>query len=247
VSNGVIRAARGGNFWHGFASGATSSYAGSLIRGVDPASGFAIATIVGGATEAVSGGNFSDGAITGAYVYLFNHLAHGDPRKRQMRRWRRRNRSRVWNGSPFDERGRELLGRWLDGSGKDLVAIEGVWGEYMMENDLLSAQILEQLQVDAKTRTSSGRFWIDFHPEIENGYQTGYEMLHGPHEFSISGIATVTEKGIIYEYNAAWFDRIDPNFDYEGDRFYSNFADLFWSPKDYNIYINWNNRAYINR
>ena len=35
-------------------------------------------SILGGTAEALGGGKFANGAITGAFVVLFNHLAHQD-------------------------------------------------------------------------------------------------------------------------------------------------------------------------
>lgn len=75
-ANGIIRASQGGNFWHGFASGAVGSLAGSLVKGSTFAEGLLITTAAGGATEAISGGNFQDGALTAAMVYLMNHRRH---------------------------------------------------------------------------------------------------------------------------------------------------------------------------
>ncbi len=78
ISNGLIRQGLGGKFWHGYASGAISSYAGGLSQrwNLDVVGGTIVSAVAGGASEAISGGNFQDGAITGAYTYLFNHAAH---------------------------------------------------------------------------------------------------------------------------------------------------------------------------
>ncbi len=74
ISQGLIRHAQGGNFWHGFASGSVGSLAGSYSRGVTVFEGIVITAVAGGASEVLAGGNFADGAITGAYTYLFNHV-----------------------------------------------------------------------------------------------------------------------------------------------------------------------------
>lgn len=240
-ANGAIRSAQGGNFWHGFASGSIGSLTSSYLRTNDFVGDLVVASVVGGATETISGGNFQDGAITGAYVYLFNHLGRGTPKRR---RWRQRNRRSRWNLSLFDERGRELLGRWLNGTGKDLVVFEGQWGEYMRANQYLTDEINYQLSKDANSRSASGRFNYEFSVEIENGYQTGYEMLHIG-RVDISGTATITSNGIIYEYTAGWWDRIDPNPQYNSDTFYAETLQMFYSPRDYNVYITWKNTSII--
>ncbi len=184
-----------------------------------------------------------EGGITAKGEYKIQYLGS------QSDGWRRRSRSgnydRVSNGSAFDERGRELLGRWLNGSGEDLVAYNGRWGNYMKNNELLTDQIESYLTEDAARRKVSGKFWIDKHPEIQNGYRTGYEMLHGPHEFSISGMANLTSSGVFYKYNASWYDAIDPNNSYYGDTFYSGVAEMFYSPANYNVFISWDNSIVI--
>ena len=38
----------------------------------------AVGATLGGTAEALGGGKFANGAITGAFVVLFNHLAHQD-------------------------------------------------------------------------------------------------------------------------------------------------------------------------
>ena len=36
----------------------------------------AISAAIGGTAEALGGGKFANGAVTGAYVYLLNHMSH---------------------------------------------------------------------------------------------------------------------------------------------------------------------------
>jgi len=88
---------------------------------------------------------------------------------------------------------------------------------------------------------------ITFHAEIENGYSTGYEMLHGTHrgegDFQIRGRATLTPDGrnnnIHYELRYSWNDRIDKNAKYSGDNFFAGILHFFYDPKDYAIHIHW--------
>ena len=42
------------------------------------------AAVVGGTASALGGGKFANGAVTGAYTMLFNHIAH--PQKRGLMR-----------------------------------------------------------------------------------------------------------------------------------------------------------------
>ncbi len=77
LSRGVISMAQGGTFKSGFASGFTSSFfsPGTEIGGTGTG-GFtvrtAIASIVGGTASKIGGGKFSNGAVSGAFVHMFN-------------------------------------------------------------------------------------------------------------------------------------------------------------------------------
>jgi len=135
----------------------------------------------------------------------------------------------------------------LNGSGEDLVRENGNWGRYMMDNTLLPPQLVAQLEKDAKARKASGPVNITFHAEIENGYLTGYEMLHGTHrgegDFQIRGKATVAPatggQKIHYELRYSWNDRIDKNAQYAGDNLFAGILRFFYDPKDYAIHIHW--------
>ncbi len=78
--NGTMRMAQGGKFEHGFFSGFVTSLSGTAIN--SPNMGLtakiSINAIIGGIAEALGGDKFANGAITGSFVGLFNHLAqHG--------------------------------------------------------------------------------------------------------------------------------------------------------------------------
>ena len=76
--NGAMRLAQGGKFHHGFLSGFVSSLGGSYMdknRGdMTVIEKIAISAAIGGTAEALGGGKFANGAVTGAYVMAFNHL-----------------------------------------------------------------------------------------------------------------------------------------------------------------------------
>ena len=153
--------------------------------------------------------------------------------------------------SLFDERGRELLGRWLNGSGKPLITKNGVWGDYLFANELLREQIMEQLKLDAGDRTESGWMSVKFHAEIENGYNTGYEMLHGTDsrvgDFLIQGKVTVSSKYNIYNITLTWNDTIDPNGTYSEDKVLSGWLRHLYNPKDYVVHLSWTERVKIEK
>ena len=80
-----MRLAQGGKFHHGFLSGFVSSLGGSYMdknRGdMTVIEKIAISAAIGGTAEALGGGKFANGAVTGAFVYLLNHLAHSTQRE----------------------------------------------------------------------------------------------------------------------------------------------------------------------
>ncbi|MDR0969400.1 MAG: DUF5675 family protein [Lentimicrobiaceae bacterium] len=59
-------------------SGVVSSLGGSMMqnRSMSAGSQVAMSAVLGGTAEALGGGKFANGAITGAFVMLFNHLQH---------------------------------------------------------------------------------------------------------------------------------------------------------------------------
>jgi RHS repeat-associated protein len=170
----------------------------------------------------------------------------------ERRRFRDENRRRFSNGSWFDERGCELLGRWLSGEGamdKDYFLNDPVWGQYMRDNALLTSQIMKQLKVDAIERSSSGKIHLRIHGEIENGYSTGYEMLHGTNStlggLTIAGSVDYFKDKAVYHVHMTWHDIIDPNKTYAEDIKLANLLNVFYNPKDYNVHISWDDTYII--
>jgi hypothetical protein len=72
----------GGKFEHGFFSGFVSSLGGSFMQtygtSMNAGTQVIMSAAIGGTAEALGGGKFANGAVTGAYVMMFNHLMHGD-------------------------------------------------------------------------------------------------------------------------------------------------------------------------
>lgn len=161
------------------------------------------------------------------------------------------NRTRPWTLDAFDARGQDLFGWWMEGTGDTRYLNDGVWRDYMMENKLLAPQIREKMEEDAKTRVSSGPVSLQLHQshsiEIEDGYFTGYEMLHGTNKlvggFTVLGTAVVTNTGgkrtVEYKVAYAWHDRIDPMNSIQSDRVAARTLRFLFSPKDYNVHIDW--------
>lgn len=86
--NGAIRMAQGGKFEHGFLSGFVSSLGGSYVNGNDgnmsSVEKIAISAVIGGTAEALSGGKFANGAVTGAYVMALNHMGGGMSKSNEL-------------------------------------------------------------------------------------------------------------------------------------------------------------------
>ncbi|MDR0969397.1 MAG: hypothetical protein LBM67_02515 [Lentimicrobiaceae bacterium] len=49
---------------------------------VSAGSQVALSAVLGGTVEALGGGKFANGAVTGAFVMLFNHLQHEPDKKK---------------------------------------------------------------------------------------------------------------------------------------------------------------------
>jgi len=88
VFNGTMRMMQGGKFEHGFLSGFVSSLGGSFIVSYGGNMTFmqktAISATIGGTAEALGGGKFSNGAVTGAYVMMLNHLQEERAKNAQL-------------------------------------------------------------------------------------------------------------------------------------------------------------------
>ncbi len=78
VYQGGVRALMGGRFELGFLSGFASSLGASYSNKVSKKMGVIVgmAAAVGGTAEVLGGGKFANGAVTGAFVALFNHAGH---------------------------------------------------------------------------------------------------------------------------------------------------------------------------
>ena len=77
LSRAIISMAQGGTFKSGFASGFSASFfSPGTTMGGDGAGGFTLRTtisgIVGGTASEIGGGKFSNGAVSGAFVHMFN-------------------------------------------------------------------------------------------------------------------------------------------------------------------------------
>jgi RHS repeat-associated protein len=152
----------------------------------------------------------------------------------------------------FDLAGWEIFSRWLLGDGSKWVIYDDDWAEYMKANTLLRPQIQAQLDADALSRVkdgTKGQVYLNFPAIIENGLQTGYEMLHGttapeghfkvfgqePKLIDLNGTCVLKYERLTF----VWNDKIDPNPNYQADVTWSSFFKKVANPKDYEIQIIW--------
>lgn len=157
---------------------------------------------------------------------------------------------------PFDARGYELYSYWAIGSGKNLKYTEGHWGDYMRDNHYIEQGLKDVLITKASimkeqktSKINIERYTFSDGFEIENGYFTGYEMLHGTNRFTIvSGIANYNKKIELYTFDLKlqWKDRINPNAE-QGDSEIAKFIreinlDM---PADFDVEINWSQKIKI--
>jgi RHS repeat-associated protein len=78
VVQGASNVAQGGKFSHGFFSGAVSGAVAPWINNQldSRIAKVAVSAIVGGTTSAICGGKFANGAVTGAFVMMYNDFMH---------------------------------------------------------------------------------------------------------------------------------------------------------------------------
>jgi len=85
MAQGLLGAARGGKFKSGFFGGVFGSIAGSFASkafkgswlGETHQGKLLVAAVAGGTASEIGGGKFGNGAISGAFVYLFNECGNG--------------------------------------------------------------------------------------------------------------------------------------------------------------------------
>lgn len=163
----------------------------------------------------------------------------------------------------------EIFTYWLEGHGDEMILEDEPWKRYMMNNKLLEEQIINQLKEDAMQRKT----WLEksgldvlhgdvdvirYHAEIENGYRTGYELLHGTNrevgDFEIEGNFAVKKApqfsnviDVGYELRFCWNDIIDPVKGHIVDEMAAMFFKFCsdYNPMKYVIRIKWNANAIV--
>ncbi|MFC4820070.1 RHS repeat-associated core domain-containing protein [Dokdonella ginsengisoli] len=77
MAGGVMETLQGGRFGHGFLSAGVSEALSPVIgRAQDPLAEGILRSVVGGTASVAGGGKFANGAVTAAFGYAFNSMAH---------------------------------------------------------------------------------------------------------------------------------------------------------------------------
>ncbi len=103
IARGVIDTIQGGKFGAGFASGFVSSGFAVSQKWGTVESRTIVMAMVGGTTSQITGGKFANGAISGAFVHLFNSEGN-----KLIRDWLSGNGSRMRAYGPDSEMTQEL-------------------------------------------------------------------------------------------------------------------------------------------
>ena len=125
-SQGWLEGVQGGNMFHGFMMGAVSGAGGyGINKATDMTKTLKIisASIVSGTIDEIGGGKFANGAVTGAFSFLFNDYMH-------LRKTKMHHRGKILVTFPFDEK---------VGAGNALMTVD----TYVYINDHVQAKILD--------------------------------------------------------------------------------------------------------
>ncbi len=140
-----------------------------------------------------------------------------------------------------DQQGKILGMHWLEGSGTDMIMVEGGWGDYMRQNASINKKLMQMIDYDVPTRTKSGSVYLRATGNTGvNDRRSGYGMLHGTSNLFINwDIKVIDEKNLYYSATLTWQDRIDPSAR-QGDTPWVHAAEAFgYAPRDYNVSITW--------
>jgi hypothetical protein len=168
----------------------------------------------------------------------------------------------VNNGST-DWAGYDILKRYLAGGEDWRINNDPRWTEYMKAAPGLEEHVRDRLTETAQTmitdvpegQTVTIPFEDKSSAETDNGYLTGYQLLHGTNidvgGYQIQGTATVTNTGdgytVRFDASHTWNDIIDSNPKYQEDTIYNTAVELFTlgQADPYNIHVSWDAESTI--
>lgn len=162
-----------------------------------------------------------------------------------------------------DWAGYDILERYLAGGDDWTIDNDPRWTEYMKEapgleehvRDRLNERAQELIQNVPEGQTVTVPFNDVSSAETDNGYSTGYQLLHGTNSevggYQIEGTATITNTGngytVRFDTSHTWNDKIDPNGDYREDIIYNAAVEAFTLGRadPYDIHVRWDAESTI--
>lgn len=173
--------------------------------------------------------------------------------------------------------GYRTLMRWGFGGGKPLLIVNNInvatlaidraetkygpipldWTTYMESNPPMRSKLIKAVGDDARHRTVSGPLnptdpnMPGLVVQLDDGYITGYQHLHGTNDLRVEGWAEVTpgrdgSRVITYHLRYLWHDRIDPMEQLTYDAMLAQLAKrLRPNATDYDIEILWQEIAQV--
>ncbi len=146
---GGVEELRGGQFIHGFAAGAFAGASSPYIEAYVP-SGFstAAAAAVGGTASVLGGGKFGNGAVSGAFIYLFNQVGES-----------LRDEIMSYPAAPMDGAANAVANIFFEA--RYFVRLSGLFGDEAQFQAKFEGQIHDQLIIaGAKAAFAGGKVYL---------------------------------------------------------------------------------------
>lgn len=157
----------------------------------------------------------------------------------------------------MDIQGLEIGMHYLFGGGESLNKIYGIWGEYMMNDPVLTGKVGDIVMPigEELSEGESINIVMKIPMIIENGEGIiGYQYLHGTDEnaghFNIFGTISKNNEGdMIFDLVYIWNDIMNPNLDYDTDAIKAEIAKEipFANPASYEMHILWSDETIIRK
>ena len=146
-----------------------------------------------------------------------------------------------------DEQGYEILNHWLEGSGEELICDSDAWGEYMRDqkelNEIIGQEIFDAYKecMNNGIDTYSKKTTRSVELKKNSVLPYGDAYLHGTLYFhmTVNAQLDIQRNEFYFTVECEWEDTINPNYNYNGDKFWEKVAKSFYNPKDYKIRVRW--------
>ena len=157
----------------------------------------AIAAVIGGTAEALGGGKFANGAVTGAFVEMYNHLMEQSDGKNVP--------SKEWIESKVNaaiEAEKQKIQNWIDGGGGALnedfnfEGYDNSAGAFGLYNDNALYEIMlnidgqqyEAFAIYNPSDTYSSNIVTDIYPAKRTGYYGNLAGLKGKYQLFFNSV-----------------------------------------------------------